>query len=67
MPSTDFDQPIPLTACWLHWIAISTGDQAGGMEVMGMTRPSPITFAAAAKLIDADAHGGRSPEGLNAA
>ncbi|WP_369274234.1 hypothetical protein AB5J55_33755 [Streptomyces sp. R11] len=65
MPRTEFDPPIPLTACWLHWIAISTGDQAGVMEVMGLTRPSPISFAAAAEFIDTDAHGGRTPEGLS--
>ncbi|MEU7039498.1 hypothetical protein AB0A77_00350 [Streptomyces varsoviensis] len=59
----DVDSPIPLTACWLHWIAVSTGDQAGVMETMGLTDPRPITFAAAADLIDSDAHD-REPEGV---
>ncbi|MEU4536208.1 hypothetical protein AB0G15_15225 [Streptosporangium sp. NPDC023825] len=51
------DWPEPVSTCWNHWIAVPTGDQAGVMEVLGLSSPRPITFAEAQEVIDADAHG----------
>ncbi|MEV8363862.1 hypothetical protein [Streptomyces niveus] len=63
--STD-DQPRPLTTCWLYWVAVSTGDQAGVMRVLGLNRHSTVTFAEAAAVIDEDSHAGSedNPDGL---
>ncbi|WP_329088145.1 hypothetical protein [Streptosporangium sp. NBC_01469] len=49
--------PEPVSMCWNHWIAVPTGDQAGVMEVLGLSSPRPITFTEAQEVIDADAHG----------
>lgn len=51
------DRPEPVWTCWNHWIAVPTGDQAGVMEVLGLTPQRPVTFAEANEIIDADAHG----------
>ncbi len=51
------DWPEPVSTCWNHWIAIPTGDQAGVMEVLGLSSPRPITFTEAQEVIDTDAHG----------
>ncbi len=52
------DQPQPLYTCWLFWIAVPTGDQAGVMTTLGLTRSRSVTFAEAAAVIDDDGHGG---------
>jgi hypothetical protein len=56
MPGDAADWPMPIWTCWNHWIAVSTGDQAGVMQTLGLSRPSPITFAQAQEVIDADGH-----------
>jgi hypothetical protein len=56
MPGEADDWPMPIWTCWNHWIAVSTGDQAGVMRILGLTRPEPITFAQAQEMIDADGH-----------
>ncbi|MFE7774506.1 hypothetical protein ACFU5O_11490 [Streptomyces sp. NPDC057445] len=60
------DLPRPLATCWLFWIAVPTGDQAGVMEVLGLTQPSPVTFAEAEAVIDDDGHGEseENPDGM---
>lgn len=60
------DQPRPLATCWLYWIAVPTGDQAGVMTTLGLTRPTPVTFAEAEAIIDEDGHGEAdgNPDGL---
>ncbi|MFF9607907.1 hypothetical protein ACF1GY_37660 [Streptomyces sp. NPDC014684] len=60
------DQPRPLATCWLSWIAVPTGDQAGVMTMLGLTRPIPVTFAEAEAIIDEDGHGEAdgNPDGL---
>ncbi|GAA0441227.1 hypothetical protein Acor_72960 [Acrocarpospora corrugata] len=52
------DHPQPLSACWNYWIAVSTGDQAGVMEILGLTEHEPVSFAAAEEIIDTDSHDG---------
>jgi hypothetical protein len=46
----------PLGTCWNHWLAVSTGDQAGVMDLLGLTRPVPVTFAEAKEVLDEDGH-----------
>lgn len=55
--STD-DHPLPLSTCWLFWIAVPTGDQEGVMATLGLTRSRSVTFAEAAAVIEDDGHGG---------
>ena len=52
------DRPEPLWTCWNHWIAVPNGDQAGIMEVLGLSRPRPVTFALAHDAVDSDGHEG---------
>jgi hypothetical protein len=47
---------VPFQGCWLHWIALPTGDQAGVMDALGLSSPVPIGFAAADRLVDEDSH-----------
>ncbi|MEU6946189.1 hypothetical protein ABZ957_13295 [Streptomyces sp. NPDC046316] len=49
--------PRPLASCWLYWIAVSTGDQAGVMEALDLTRSRSVTFGEAEVIIDDDGHG----------
>ncbi|MGW6862976.1 hypothetical protein [Streptomyces sp. NPDC054901] len=60
------DQPRALSTCWLYWIAVPTGDQAGVIASLGLTRPVPVTFAEAETVIDEDGHGEAedNPDGL---
>ncbi|WP_282204615.1 hypothetical protein [Kitasatospora fiedleri] len=60
------DQPRPLSTCWLYWIAVPTGDQAGVIASLGLTRPVPVTFAEAEVVIDGDGHGEAedNPDGM---
>ncbi|MGW7466307.1 hypothetical protein ACWGJT_16775 [Streptomyces xantholiticus] len=53
MPS---DTPVPITACWLHWLALPTGDQAAALDAMDLTDARPIDFEAAVTAVDDDAH-----------
>lgn len=52
------DRPAPLAGCWNHWIAVPGGDQAGIMELLGLVRPRPVTFALATDVVNADGHEG---------
>ncbi|MFD3517416.1 hypothetical protein [Streptomyces sp. NPDC058657] len=63
--STD-NQPRPLATCWLYWIAVQTGDQAGVMQFLDLTPFSSVTFAEAEALIEEDGHGEAegNPDGL---
>jgi hypothetical protein len=51
------DWPEPVSTCWNHWIAVPAGDQAGVMDVLGLSSPRPVTFAEARRMIDAGGHG----------
>ncbi|MFJ5270631.1 HEAT repeat domain-containing protein [Streptomyces sp. NPDC088358] len=51
------DRPEPLWACWNHWIAVPSGDQAGIMRTLGLTDPRPVTFALGNDIVDSDGHG----------
>ena len=66
MRSAEDDRPRPLSTCWLYWIAVPTGDQAGVMASLGLARPVPVTFAEAQAVIDEDGHGEAedNPDGL---
>ncbi|MFI8439295.1 hypothetical protein ACIGKG_01605 [Streptomyces rochei] len=54
--------PRPLSSCWLHWIAVPTGDQLGVMALLGLTDAVPASFSSAQEVIDADSHA--AAEGL---
>jgi hypothetical protein len=47
---------MPIWTCWNHWMAVSTGDQVGLMQILGLSRPEPVTFAQAQQVIDTDGH-----------
>lgn len=51
------DRPEPLWACWNHWLAVPSGDQAGIMRALGLTDPRPVTFALGNDIVDSDGHG----------
>ncbi|MGW4030317.1 hypothetical protein ACWEFL_13490 [Streptomyces sp. NPDC004838] len=57
MQTFEEDLPTSLTTCWNYWMAVPTGDQAGVMHALGLTAPTPVTFAVAREVIDADGHG----------
>ncbi|MEW1859558.1 hypothetical protein AB0399_04125 [Streptomyces sp. NPDC088194] len=50
------DRPTGIWACWNHWIAVPSGDQAGVMAALGLTDPRPATFKLAHEVIDSDGH-----------
>jgi hypothetical protein len=50
------EEPQPLTACWLYWIAVAGGDQQGIMRMLGLSAPRPVTFALGCEIVDGDAH-----------
>ncbi|MDN3260772.1 hypothetical protein QWJ26_13290 [Streptomyces sp. CSDS2] len=52
------DLPQPLVTCWLSWVAIPTGDQAGVMAALGLARPVPVTFAEAEAVVEEAGHAG---------
>nr|WP_238427336.1 HEAT repeat domain-containing protein [Streptomyces adustus] len=56
------DRPEPLWACWNHWIAVPSGDQAGILRTLGLTEPRPVTFALGNDIVDADGHGSDTSE-----
>ncbi|MEU8928438.1 hypothetical protein AB0D30_00940 [Streptomyces sp. NPDC048409] len=56
------DRPEPLWACWNHWMAVPSGDQAGIMRTLGLTNPRPVTFALGNDIVDADGHGCETDE-----
>jgi hypothetical protein len=58
MPGETKDRPMPIWTCWNHWLAISTGDQAGVMQILDLSRAEPATFAQAQEAIDDDVHDG---------
>ncbi|MEU8134090.1 HEAT repeat domain-containing protein [Streptodolium elevatio] len=51
------DRPQPSHACWMNWLAVSSGDQAGIMDALDLTDPRPVTFALGNDIVDADGHG----------
>lgn len=50
------DSPEPLTACFLAWIAVRTGDQAGLLDLLGLIDPEPATFVLGTAAADSDSH-----------
>ncbi|KOV35768.1 hypothetical protein ADK60_08690 [Streptomyces sp. XY431] len=52
------DVPTPIACCFLSWIAVSTGDQGGVMELLGLSSPRPVPFAAGVFAADCDSHAG---------
>lgn len=56
------EAPAPVAACWLHWIAVPGGDQAGILRILGLTGARPATFALGVDTVDADAHGAGKDE-----
>ncbi|QMU67106.1 HEAT repeat domain-containing protein [Streptacidiphilus sp. P02-A3a] len=52
------DLPVPLACCFLSWIAVSTGDQAGVTEMLGLTAAYPVPFSTGVHAADCDSHGG---------
>ncbi|MFD7441557.1 hypothetical protein [Streptomyces sp. NPDC059909] len=56
------DTPGPITACWLHWLALPTGDQQAVLDAMDLTDPQPVPFTDAVQIVDDDAHDGPAYE-----
>ncbi|WP_073925679.1 HEAT repeat domain-containing protein [Streptomyces sp. CB03911] len=52
------DLPSPVVCCFLSWIAVSTGDQNGVMDLLGLSAPHPVPFAAGVLAADLDSHAG---------
>ncbi|MET8627297.1 HEAT repeat domain-containing protein [Kitasatospora sp. NPDC004669] len=52
------DVPTPISCCFLSWIAVSTGDQDGVMDFLGLSAPRPVPFAAGVFAADCDSHAG---------
>ncbi|MFJ9692137.1 hypothetical protein [Kitasatospora sp. NPDC101183] len=52
------ETPHPLTACFLSWIAVRTGDQDALLDLLGLTDPEPVTFTLGSSVADADGHDG---------
>jgi hypothetical protein len=52
------DVPTPVGCCFLSWIAVSTGDQGGVMELLGLSAPRSVPFAAGVYAADCDSHAG---------
>ncbi|MFJ1754858.1 HEAT repeat domain-containing protein [Kitasatospora sp. NPDC088134] len=50
------DRPGPVTACFLSWIAVRTGDRQGVLDLLGLTAPEPATFALGTAAVDCDSH-----------
>ncbi|MFF3085962.1 HEAT repeat domain-containing protein [Streptomyces nojiriensis] len=50
------DRPAALWACWNHWVAVPSGDQAGIISTLGLTDPRPVTFALGNDIVDSDGH-----------
>lgn len=50
------DRPTASWACWNHWIAVPSGDQAGIISILGLTDPRPVTFALGNDIVDSDGH-----------
>ncbi|NUS44727.1 MAG: hypothetical protein HOQ24_13695 [Mycobacteriaceae bacterium] len=55
-PSDGSQDPRPLRACWLGWIAVDTVDQAGVVEMLGLAPRRALSWRAAAELVDDVAH-----------
>ncbi|MEV4560178.1 HEAT repeat domain-containing protein [Kitasatospora sp. NPDC049285] len=52
------DRPVALNCCYLSWLAVRTGDQAGLMDLLDLSAPRPVPFAAGVFAADCDSHGG---------
>ncbi|WP_052852497.1 HEAT repeat domain-containing protein [Streptomyces avicenniae] len=52
------DSPQAPETCWLHWMAVPTGDQAGVMAELGLSEPRAVTFALGNDVVDTDGHDG---------
>lgn len=50
------ERPTASWACWNHWIAVPSGDQAGIIGTLGLVAPRPVTFALGNDIVDADGH-----------
>ncbi|WP_143049610.1 hypothetical protein [Asanoa ishikariensis] len=50
------DEPMPVRACWLSWLAVATSDQAALVRRLGLTEVRPSTWPEAVNLVDEVAH-----------
>lgn len=51
------DRPRPPHACWVHWLAVPSGDQEGIIDTLGLREATAVAFAAGNDIVDADGHG----------
>jgi HEAT repeat protein len=51
------DHPVPVTCCFLSWIAVATSDQRQVMKLFGLTPAWPATFPLGIAAADRDGHG----------
>ena len=54
-----------VSCCFLSWIAVSTGDRAGVMDLLGLSDPRPVPFAAGVFAADVDSHAGLDEDPLD--
>ncbi|MDD9383159.1 hypothetical protein M8Z33_42235 [Streptomyces sp. ZAF1911] len=59
------DTPVPLSCCFLSWIAVPTGDQVGVMEMLGLSQPRSVPFSVGVYAADIDSHGGLDADPLD--
>ena len=50
------DRPAPISCCFLSWIAVSTGEQEQLVDLLGLSKPRPVTFALGTAVADNDSH-----------
>jgi hypothetical protein len=53
-----YDGPVSFDSCFNSWLAVRGGDQRGILDVLGLTRSEPATFALGDTLIGHLGHGG---------
>jgi HEAT repeat protein len=51
------DHPMPISCCFLSWIAVETSDQSRVMDFFDLTPSWPATFSLGIAAADSDGHG----------
>ncbi|MFC1435631.1 HEAT repeat domain-containing protein [Streptacidiphilus sp. N1-3] len=59
------DAPVPIACCFLSWIAVSTGDQVGVLEELGLSALRQVPFTVGVNAADSDSHGGFDDDPLD--
>ncbi|MFE9928673.1 hypothetical protein [Streptomyces sp. NPDC005533] len=59
------DTSVPLSCCFLSWIAVPTGDHAGVVETLVQSQPRPVPFSVGVYAADIDSRGGLDADPLD--